>query len=138
MSSCEAELVALADAAIELLHVTQLVNFLGVETPDAVDVWTDSKAAYDLCHRFTSAQNSRHVDRKMFKMRELRGAGVVRVRHIDGTENPADIFTKILGRQSFEKHRKFVMNLPGSTGVEHARWLATKHASSQRDGTSKT
>ena len=74
----------------------------------------------------------------MFKMRELRGAGVVRVRHIDGTENPADIFTKILGRQSFEKHRKFVMNLPGSTGVEHARWLATKHVSSQRDGTSKT
>ena len=39
----------------------------------AHDVFTDSKAAYDLCHRLTTAQNSRHVDRKMFKMRELRG-----------------------------------------------------------------
>ena len=75
MSSCESELVALADCAIELLHVVSVLNFLGHATPDAVDVFTDSKAAYDLCHRFTTAQNSRHVDRKMFKMRELRGAG---------------------------------------------------------------
>ena len=82
MSSCEAELVALADCAIELLHVISVVNFLGHEVSDAVDVSTDSKAAYDLCHRFTTAQNSRHVDRKMFKMRELRGAGVVKVNHI--------------------------------------------------------
>ena len=67
MSSCEAELVALCDCAIELLHVVAVINFLGHETPDAIEVCTDSKAAYDLCHRFTSAQNSRHVDRKMFK-----------------------------------------------------------------------
>ena len=60
MSSCEAELVALADTAIELLHIIEVVNFLGHETPDAIEACTDSKAAYDLCHRFTSAQNSRH------------------------------------------------------------------------------
>ena len=86
-----------------------------------VVVETDNKGAYDLCHRYTSAANSRHVDRKLFKMRELRGAGVVRVRHIAGETNPADLFTKILTRQPFEKHRKFVLNLPGNSGVEQAR-----------------
>jgi hypothetical protein len=138
MSSCEAELVALADLAIELLHVVEVVNFLGHPTPDAIETCTDSKAAYDLCHRFTSAQNSRHVDRKLFKMRELRGAGRVVVRHIPGETNPADLFTKILTRQPFEKHRKFVLNLPGDTGVEHARRarIAAATASSQREGTS--
>ena len=140
MSSCEAELVALADCAIELLHTIAVLNFLGHETPEAIEVCTDSKAAYDLCHRFTSAQNSRHVDRKMFKMRELRGASIVRVRHIPGETNPADLFTKILSRQPFEKHRKTVLNLPGATGAEHARRVATTRASvaaasSQRDGT---
>ena len=40
----------------------------------------------------------------MFKMRELRGGSVVTVRHIPGEENPADLFTKILTRQPFEKH----------------------------------
>ena len=106
MSSCEAELVALADCAIELIHIIQVVEFLGHRVEGAVEVCTDSKAAYDLCHRFTSAQNSRHVDRKLFKMRELRGAGVTTVRHIPGETNPADLFTKILSRQPFEKHVK--------------------------------
>ena len=136
MSSCEAELVALCDGAIELLHTIGVVNFLGHETPDAIKVCTDSKAAYDLCHRFTSAQNSRHVDRKLFKMRELRGAGMVNVRHIPGETNPADLFTKILSRQPFERHRKFVLNLPGDAGIESFRLSAApKGVSSQRDGT---
>ena len=134
MSSCEAELVGLADTSIELIHTIGVLTFLGHEVPSAVEVCTDSKAAYDLCHRFTSAQNSRHVDRKLFKMRELRGAGVVRVRHIPGETNPADLFTKILSRQPFEKHRKFVMNLPGNDGVEKTRAAAAWAASSQRDG----
>lgn len=139
MSSCEAELVALADLAIELLHIVEVVNFLGHETPDAIEACTDSKAAYDLCHRYTSAANSRHVDRKLFKMRELRGAGRVVVKHIPGETNPADLFTKILPRQTFEKHRKTTLNLPGDTGIEHARRVRTeaRSASSQRDGTSK-
>ena len=137
MSSCESELVALADCAIELLHMIAVVEFLGHELSEAIEVCTDSKAAYDLCHRFTSAQNSRHVDRKLFKMRELRGAGRVVVRHIPGETNPADLFTKILTRQPFEKHRKVVLNLPGDTGVEHARRarVAARDASSSREGT---
>ena len=135
MSSCEAELVALADCAIELLHTVSVLEFLGHETTGPVEVCTDSKAAYDLCHRFTSAQNSRHVDRKLFKMRELRGAGFAAVRHIPGDTNPADLFTKILSRQPFEKHRKFVLNLHGDNGVEPYRRAAVRRASSQRDGT---
>jgi hypothetical protein len=121
LSSCEAELVALCDAAIELLHIIEVVRHLGHEVEEPVEVCTDSKAAFDLCHRFTSSAHSRHVDRKMFKMRELRGAGKVTVRHIPGDSNCADLFTKILTRQPFEKHRKVVLNAPGDTGVEHAR-----------------
>ena len=68
-------------------------------------------------------------------MRELRGAGTVVVRHIAGELNPADLFTKVLTRQTFEKHRKVVLNLPGDTGVEFAR-RAARDASSQRDGIS--
>ena len=127
------KLVALCDGAIELLHVIGVVNFLGHETPNAIEVCTDSKAAYDLCHRFTSAQNSRLVDRKLFKMRELRGSGRVTVRHVPGETNPADLFTKILTRQPFEKHRKTVMNLPGESARRAT--VAARSASSQRDGT---
>ena len=68
-------------------------------------------------------------------MRELRGAGVVRVRHIPGETNPADIFTKILTRQPFEKHRKFILNLPGNSSVDATRAGAAWRVSSLRDGT---
>ena len=121
MSSCETELIALADTAIELIHVSAMLNFIGHSSPAAIKCFTDNKGAYDLCHRFTSAQNSRHIDRKLFKMRELRGAGVVTVAHVGTEFNPADIFTKILTRQPFEKHRKTILNLSCDTGVEYGR-----------------
>ena len=121
MSSTEAELYALAELAIELLHTVKLLAFIGYDHIGPVEVSTDNKGAYDLCHRFTSAANSRHIDRKLFKMRELRGAGAVDVKHIPTDDNEADLYTKILKRQPFERHRKKVLNLPGDTGVEHAR-----------------
>ena len=114
MSSTEAELVALCDLAIELIYVMGLVTFLGYVLNGPVPVYTDNKGAYDLCHRFTSAQNSRHVDRKLFKMRELRGAGEVTVDHVPTELNPADLMTKILKRQVFERHRRTVLNCGAS------------------------
>ena len=86
---------------------------------EPIEVFADNKAAYDLCKRFTSAQNSRHIDRKLLKMRELLGKGLVTVSHVPTESNPADLFTKVLDKQPFENHRKFVMNLPGDTRQEH-------------------
>ena len=39
-------------------------------------------------------------------MREMRGAGIVTVELVPTAINPAEIFTKILSRQVFEKHRE--------------------------------
>ena len=116
-------------ALTRLLHsacssTRQSLEFIGLEVEGPVTVWTDNKAAYDLCHRFTSAQNSRHVDRKLFKMRELRGLGVVDVRHVRTEDNPADIFTKILSRQVFEKHRATILNLDARHAFDRSRQLA--------------
>ena len=110
MSSTEAELVALAECAIELVHVIGLVRFLGLKIDGPVEVETDNKGAFDLCHRYTSAQHSRHIDRKLFKMREMRGAGEVEVRYLATDENTSDIMTKVLTTQPFKKHRKTMLN----------------------------
>ena len=90
-----------------------VLSFLGYDGDGPVEVETDNKGAYDLCHRYTSAQHSRHIERKLYKMRELRGAGKVTVKYLETKENTADLFTKVLDRQPFEKHRKVVLNLPG-------------------------
>ena len=61
--------------------------------------------------QFGAAQHSRHIDRKLYKMRELRGAGIVTVKYVPTDDNTADLFTKVLTRQPFDKHRRRVMNL---------------------------
>ena len=54
-----------------------------------------------------------------------------------GDVNPADLFTKILSKQVFERHRRVVLNLAADTGMEHARRarVQLRDVSSQRDGT---
>ena len=102
-----------------------MLEHVGYRREGPISAGTDNKGAYDLCHRFTSAQNSRHVDRKLFKMRELRGAGVVTVELVPTAINPADIFTKILSRQVFEKHRKTILN---SSDVDPAACAQDGHS----------
>ena len=45
----------------------------------------------------------------------MRGAGIVTVVHVRTEDNAADIFTKILPRQTFEKHRRTILNLSDPT-----------------------
>ena len=92
--------------AIELICVRGVLTSLGYEVKDPVEVGTDNTGAYNLCHRFGAAQHSRHIDRKLYQMRELRGAGIVTIKYVPTDDNTADLFTKVLTRQPFEKHRR--------------------------------
>ena len=83
----------------------------------------------------TSAQHLRHVDRKLFKMRELRGAEVVVVDHIPTDVMPADLFTKILSKQLFERHRSTVLNLPGDRAIERERLRRAALSAREQTGT---
>ena len=110
MSTTEAELVALAQCAIEMIYIISLLKFIGYVCKGDVMVETDNKGAYELCHKYTSAQHTRHIDRKLFKLREMRGAGIVKVQYIPTDENTADLFTKVLKRWSLhcQMRAKFV------------------------------
>ena len=75
-----------------------------------VEVETDNSGARDLCRRSTVGANSRHVERKVFKMRELQHQGKVRVGLIPTALNAADLFTKPLPNKVFAEHRATVYN----------------------------
>tara|TARA_B100000795_G_scaffold100006_1_gene73573 strand:+ start:438 stop:584 length:147 start_codon:yes stop_codon:yes gene_type:complete len=47
-------------------------------------------------------------------MREMRGTGQVCVRYVPTNDNTSDVFTKVLSRQLFEKHRRTVLDLAGA------------------------
>ena len=112
---------AAMSSAIELVHIIGLCRFLGLEIDEAVEVETDNKGAHDLCHRYSAAQHSKHIDRKMYKMREMRGAKIVTVKYIPTGDNTADMWTKVLSRQPFEKHRRAAFNLAAFEGLMASR-----------------
>ena len=55
--------------------------------------------------------NSRHIERKAFKMKELRHRKIAKVTLIPTAENSADLLTKALDTATFKKHRAAIMNL---------------------------
>lgn len=61
-----------------------------------IETNTDNSGAYNLCYRTTVGKNSKHVERRVYKMRELKHQGIVRVNLIPTAEMPADLLTKAL------------------------------------------
>ena len=121
MSSTEAEMMAVADLALELLYVRDVLGRLGhvfsendvevgTRRPEAhrlihavgeifhgpTEVGVDNSGAYNLCQRVTTGKNSRHVERKTYKMRELHQLGIVRLSLVPTDDMEADLFTKPL------------------------------------------
>ena len=141
MSSTEAEMMGLAELALELLYVRDVLTHLGhhfepddtelaTKDPEAhrlihaagdivhgpTEVGVDNKGAYDLCHRCSNGKNSRHVERKVYKMRELRTDGVVKLILVPTEDMTADLLTKPLSDAVFKKHRDEIMNLAVAPG----------------------
>ena len=75
-----------------------------------IEIGVDNSGAYSLCMRSTNGKNSRHVDRKVYKMRELRAAGMVTLVHVPTKDMSADVLTKPLDDETFKRHCDTIMN----------------------------
>ena len=68
----------------------------------------DNKGAVDLANSWSVGGRTRHVDVRMYFLRELKDDGLLIIKHISGD---ADIFTKNTTAAVFNKHVvKFVGN----------------------------
>ena len=126
LSSTEAELMALTEVAIEVIHFMMLCSAMGMYFTVPVVVDTDNKGAYDLCHRESTGAHSRHVNRRVYKARELRAMRVIKPRLVPTDDNVADMFTKMLDRGKFTKFRNEVMNIMGKITDEYTHYVARK------------
>ena len=111
LSSTEAELMAMGACAREMLYVKFILEDLLVIFTTPFPLFTDNKGSYDLCHRYSSGQHSRHVNRQYFKARELRGGGIICIIKVDTGSNWSDIFTKAVSVQLFKKHVASILGM---------------------------
>jgi hypothetical protein len=66
---------------------------------------------------------AKHIDTRVYRIRELSESGEVKIYKVAGENQPADIFTKSLPRPAFEKHRSSLMG----------NWYCSNDWASSRD-----
>ncbi|XP_031270992.1 secreted RxLR effector protein 161-like [Pistacia vera] len=101
LSSTESEYVALIEATKEATWLKGLVNELGIEQ-QTVKINRNSQSAIHLCKNQVFHKRTKHIDVRLHFIREMIEKGEIEIEKVDGSHNPADMFTKLV---LFEKHR---------------------------------
>ena len=104
LSVTEAETAAGVTVAQDMLYVYRLLKSIGLRTELPMLLESDNSGAVDLANNWNTGGRTWHVDVRNYFLRELRDEGTIRVSHIPGDENDADIFTKNTETRVFEKH----------------------------------
>ncbi|KAG7532846.1 Zinc finger CCHC-type superfamily [Arabidopsis thaliana x Arabidopsis arenosa] len=95
LSSTEAEYMALTDASKEAVWLLGLMNELGFKQK-TVDIYSDSQSAIALAKNAVFHERTKHIEVKYHFIRDLISDGVIQVKKIATSYNPADIFTKVV------------------------------------------
>ena len=105
LSSGEAELAGIVKGSAEALGLRSLGSDLGV--PLDIELFADSSAAIGICRR-SGIGKVRHLATGQLWVQERLRVGDMRLFKVVGTENPADMLTKPVPRDSINKYFELV------------------------------
>jgi hypothetical protein len=106
LSSCEAEYVASAHAAKEVLWLRSLAQELGFDQRNTTPVYCDNQGTVACMRDPLHHSRMKHIDIRFHFIRDCVQQGQLDIIHIAGIENVADILTKPLARIIHEKWLK--------------------------------
>lgn len=104
LSVTEAETAAGVMVAQDMMYVYRILTSIGLEVELPMILEMDNKGAVDLANNYSSGGRTRHVDVRNFYLRELKDEGLLKIKHVPGEDNDADIFTKNTTYAVFNKH----------------------------------
>ena len=111
-ATCEAEYVALCDAAKEAIFERAVSVFLQPQLAGmCVDIFGDNEGAMAIANNPSSASRSKYIDVKFHFIRGLVRAGEIRILYVGTEDQHAGILTKAMWRKKFMVHRAALMDL---------------------------
>ena len=114
LSSCESEIIALSEAAKDMIYFRKL--FKGIDSElvhGPSDLSSDNMAARDLAYNPEHHARTKHVERRHFYIRDMVEKFELNVPYVSTDENLADFLTKALPSKRFFYLRRRIMNEPG-------------------------
>ena len=101
-STFEAELVATFEAAKEVLFLRKLLREFNIDCTEPTIIKVDNQAVIEVTKNAKQHHRTKHLDVKVYKLREWIANGDLQLRYISTKENVADVFTKPLIGKQFE------------------------------------
>ena len=109
ISSTESEFYSVSQCALDCVYLRRVLALLGYPQTGATLIAQDNNACIYLVKGAGMYQRAKHIDTRIYRVRELSASGEVELYKIPGEEQPADLFTKGLPRIAFERHRRTLM-----------------------------
>ena len=113
-STHEAELIALNSAAQEAIWLRNLISEINYAiTGKLADlppthIFCDNLGACHTANNPKSSGSSKHIEIRYLKIREYQQDSKLVVKHVDGTKNTADMFTKPLANPQHQAYCKAI------------------------------
>jgi hypothetical protein len=104
LSSTEAEYMALSDCSRQVIWIKQMFGEIGFDLK-AIPICGDNQGLIFIASNPVIDRHSKHIPIRYNFIRDAITDGHVEVFYIEGTDNPADMFTKNLGYVKFEQCR---------------------------------
>ena len=102
LSSTEAEYMSLSDTSRQLLWIKSLMSELGIDL-SPIPLFGDNQGSIFLASNPVQEKCIKHIDLRYHFIRNVVQNKQVELFFIEGASNPADLFTKNLGRVKFQK-----------------------------------
>ena len=111
LSTSEAEYVALSEVVKEIKFILQVLGSMDVKAQLPINVHVDNVGAIFMANNQTSSDRTKHVDVRYHFVREFIEDGIVKIRFVRSKDNDADLFTKNVSGELYNKHTgKIVWN----------------------------
>jgi hypothetical protein len=110
LSSMESEYIAACAATQESIWLSSLIEELNVNIKKPITINEDNKACIQYSKHPGDHRRTKHNDNKYHFVREQVNEGKVELNYCPSVDNIADIFTKALPPQKFEKFRNLIVN----------------------------
>jgi len=111
-STFGSEIVAARIAAEKLMEYRYKLRMMGVPLAGPSLLFGDNKSVVSSCSILSSTLKKRHNALAYHKIRECVAAGIIRIYHVDGKQNIADLLTKPLPGDVFRRHRARLLSKP--------------------------
>lgn len=102
LSTAEAEFMAVTEGTKEAIWLRQLLMDIGFEQKEATVMRVDNLSAIRLLQNPEFHHRTKHIDVRLFFVRELYRKGKIELEHVASKDQLADVFTKPLAKPIFE------------------------------------